>query len=344
MHIPYTSVINGTLKIICLILLSCCGSSSPSDKDLLHKTNPHFLDWYQAHIKPLFQQQPIQYLEREKHVRIAFRHFSTPNADQLFMIFPGYTEPAAKYAELVQNILNAGHDVLVIDHRGQGDSSKILTTRDAGYVDKFDDYIHDAKALFEKVKSTHTYRRHVAIGASMGGAIVTQLSLTHPHTFDSLVLIAPMFQIKTGKYTQQEALQIAQWNIQLGRSKAYVIGKGPWNEQPTGFRGTSDFTRGYLGWLWSQENPHFRVGGPSYQWLVEAIHASRNIRLQAHALNEPTLILGSAEDHMVEPRAFEDFCLQAPRCQLQTISGSHHEILQERDEVRTQAIQAILDA
>ncbi|WP_370661027.1 serine aminopeptidase domain-containing protein [Psychrosphaera algicola] len=52
---------------------------------------------------------------------------------------------------MAYDIVNQGYHVFIIDHQGQGLSSRILRNSHKGYVQNFDDYIIDLNTFVEGV-------------------------------------------------------------------------------------------------------------------------------------------------------------------------------------------------
>lgn len=319
-----------------------CGTESQQDRsnNLLNGVNHEFLVWYEETVARFFRQQKVEKLPRDDKVAIAYRFFEAQKSSHIYVLIPGFGEPAAKYAELVYHLYQKrGLSVLVVDHRGQGDSGKVIQKSDVGHIEKFTDYCDDVVAVMQHISSQKSSAlRFMGLGNSMGGAVLSRIAIDHDQLFDRIALFSPMLLIKTGKYSDREAYSIAKMNTRLGFGNSYVRGQGPWKEFPKAFRGTSDHTRGYISWNWALHNPQYRVGGPSNRWLLEALDFSRYLRKNAHRLRTKTLLVGAGEDHLVDAKAFPDFCNRAQDCQLIEFSKSRHEILVETDSIRDQAL------
>lgn len=59
-------------------------------------------------------------------------------------------ESYVKYAELAYDLFHSGFDVLIIDHRGQGRSGRMLSDPHRGHVDNFNDYVDDLTAFWQQ--------------------------------------------------------------------------------------------------------------------------------------------------------------------------------------------------
>ncbi|MDD9950563.1 MAG: alpha/beta fold hydrolase [Zetaproteobacteria bacterium] len=332
-----------TLLLLLFYVLRSGGRDQEESRRLfLQEHRSTFSLWYREHIKPLMSHAPVRYLEGARKLRIAYRHFEVPNSQKVVMISPGFSEPAVKYSEVVANFIERGYGVVVFDHRGQGDSEKVLQSSDAGYVHSFQDYYEDAAAIFKMVQDWGIYKQIYGLGVSMGAAVLTGASMENMVSFERLVLAVPMLKIQLGMYPHSVAQAVAWAHVQLGLGDRYVWGKGPWSDQGFGWKKGGYVSREYQGKQWSREIPQYRVGGPSFQWLMEALAATQYMRKNAELLKVQTLILAAEQDAVVDPSVYPDFCGRARACSLDVIGGSHHEILHQEDAIRHPVIAKII--
>ena len=68
----------------------------------------------------------------------------------MIVVCPGRIESYIKYAELAYDLFHLGFDVLIIDHRGQGLSGRMLPDTHRGHVDNFSDYVDDLAAFWQQ--------------------------------------------------------------------------------------------------------------------------------------------------------------------------------------------------
>ena len=98
------------------------------------------------------------------------------------------------------------------------------------------------------------------------------------------------------------------------------------------------------------DDPTIRVGGPTYHWVRESILAGEQVLAGAGDDATPTLLLQAEEERVVDNRMHDRFC------ELRTaaghpveggrplvIKGAYHEILFEKDAMRSVALHAIVD-
>ena len=67
-------------------------------------------------------------------VPVRFVRFCAQHNDRLVLICPGRIESYVKYAEVAYDLFHCGFDVMIIDHRGQGRSGRLLSDTHRGHV------------------------------------------------------------------------------------------------------------------------------------------------------------------------------------------------------------------
>lgn len=96
----------------------------------------------------------------------------------MIVICPGRIESYVKYAELAYDLVHTGFDVLIIDHRGQGLSGRMLSDTHRGHVDNFSDYVDDL----------YVFRQQEVQPGPCGVSVIslrTQWAVRSPHCFCS---------------------------------------------------------------------------------------------------------------------------------------------------------------
>ena len=67
-------------------------------------------------------------------IPVRFVRFRAQHHDRVVVICPGRIESYVKYAELAYDLFHLGFDVLIIDHRGQGRSGRLLGDPHLGHA------------------------------------------------------------------------------------------------------------------------------------------------------------------------------------------------------------------
>lgn len=115
------------------------------------------------------------------------------------MISHGFTEFAAKYAEMVWYFLLAGYSVCVFEHRGHGYSARDVDNSSLVWIDDWRRYVADLAKFAETVGKDYADGRPLNLYChSMGGGIGASVLETHPTLFDKAVLSCPMIAPVTG--------------------------------------------------------------------------------------------------------------------------------------------------
>ncbi|GKW11496.1 lysophospholipase L2 [Pectobacterium sp. IFB5596] len=282
-------------------------------------------------------------------VPIRFVRFTAPQHDKIVVVFSGRIESYVKYSEVAYDLFHHGYDVLIMDHRGQGRSGRMLQDGHRGHVLRFSDYVDDAETLCQQHLDVKRYTRRFALAHSMGGAILAQLLARQPAIFDAAALCAPMFGIRLPL-----PHCVAGWIVDWAERRPairdyYAIGTGQWRPLPYRMNVLTHSRERYQRSIrFYADSPDLRVGGPTYHWVREALQAGKQLLAQASAITTPLLLLQAQEDRVVDNRSQNAFCqalVQNGNANsdgvLQVICGARHEILFETDNLRAQALALI---
>lgn len=256
------------------------------------------------------------------------------------VLAPGRTEPAEKYAEVIDDLLRLGYSAYVLDARGQGRSGRLLGAdapptspeRQKQHVLRFQDYVDDMKAFVDTVVRAAPHRRLFGLGHSMGAAIFTRYAEVYPDDLDALVLCAPMHDVPIGFWGRR----FVDLQVLLGRGEHYVRGKGPYDPATEPFAGnpTTSSAARFRAKHALLTDPALKVGGPTYRWVQEVCRATRLMRAEAGRLTKPLLVLQASRDRVVVNAAQDEVVARAPRARKVVIHDALHELLLESDALR----------
>ena len=130
----------------------------------------------------------------------------------------------------------------------------------------------------------------------------------------------------------------------------YAIGTGQWRPLPYLVNVLTHSRERYRRYLRQYaDTPEIRLGGPTYHWIRESLLVGEQIIAQAEKITTPVLLLQASEDRVVHNPAHDAFsqamALAGHPCeggQPKRVQGARHEILFERDQLRAEALSAIL--
>jgi len=285
------------------------------------------------------------------NIPVRFVRFHDENNDRVIVVCPGRIESYIKYAELAYDLVNMGFDVLIIDHRGQGLSGRMLSDTHRGHVDNFSDYVDDLAAFWQQEVQPGPWRKRYILAHSMGGAISTLFLQRYEHQCDAIALTAPMYGIVM-RFPDWMVRHILDWAEGHQRIReGYAIGTGRWRALPFALNVLTHSRQRYRRNLrFYADEPRLRVGGPTYHWVREGILAGEQVLAGVGEDDTPTLLIQAEEARVVDNRMHDRFCeLRAAAghpCEggkPLVIKGAYHEILFEKDTMRSVALNAIVE-
>lgn len=315
---------------------------------LLFSFNAHcipekdYKNTFESKVLPFYLQTAIhQYFNGKDGVKIHFVEFSQEKEKGAIALLPGQSEPAIKYAEAAYDLYQAGYSVYVLDHRGQGLSSRLLADPQKSHVGDFMDYVADAETFIKDHFAKKLHVKKFLLTHSMGGAVGAFVLKNNPLFFDAAVLCAPMFSIQTKPYPQFLAKVVAG----ILKQENYAPGRGPLNPDAaftgntlTGseprFRENHDLMKLY---------PENMVGGPTVHWVSTSLSATKKIRaFKRETFTIPVLVLQAGQDEWVKNSGEKLVCEKNKSCRIAIYPTAKHEILTEVDSIRDNAFDLII--
>ena len=301
---------------------------------------------YAPVIAPYFQSGQAGEFAGQDGIPIRYRTFEKAAGTErgAIVIVSGRGEFMPKYSELIYDLRDAGYSIYILDHRGQGQSGRMLPDTEKGYVHEFGDYLADFDYFLKKVVLAKRHRKVFALSHSLGGAILTDYLLTHPHAFDAAAFVSPMYQMNLGKYSEAEAYLIAAAEVTIGLGTNYCPGRNG-DEWKAPFA-QNDVTYSEARYVLPQEillnDDAMALGGPTLRWLMEALEADWRVRAEASSLHLPMLMFQAGDDEIVVTPSENEVCGKARDCRLEAFAHARHELLMEKDDVRSQVVSDIM--
>jgi lysophospholipase len=257
------------------------------------------------------------------------------------LVLPGFGEFIEKYHETANDLLARGFEVFVMEWFGQGLSTRPLRNRGKVHVPDFARYLVDLGRLVDTVLPPRDGARpRLAMAHSMGAHLLLRYLKAHPRAFDVLVFCSPLADINYGRLPRWLARAVATAACALGLSRAYLFGARDYDPRRVRFPGnrlTADRARFLEPHAWIARNPELAVGGPTFGWLRAAQRSIALARRKGFArdIRAPILVLAAAADRVVCAEASRRLSKELPNATHIEIADAGHELLRERDSVRT---------
>lgn len=270
-------------------------------------------------------------------------HRASPSKGAVVLV-PGRTEAMMKWVEVIDDLVANGYTAYALDVRGQGASDRMLPNHDKGHVRAFDDYVTDMETFVRNVVRKEEPKNVFVLAHSMGGAIATLFLDEHPDLVTAVALSSPMLEINTGGFPAPVASSLGLTACGMGDGTDYALGYGD-------FKDETDFTKSSVSnseprWRWKvalyKAHPEVRVGGVTWRWLCESLNASSRAATLGRYATVPTLLLQAGSDTVVKPGSQDRYCTESPTCQKSTFPTAKHELLNEVDPIRNEALSQVL--
>lgn len=265
-------------------------------------------------------------------------------------LFQGRGEYIEKYFEVISDLRRRGFAVATMDWRGQGGSERLLPNPAKGHVWDFAEFDKDLTRFMKDIVLPDCPPPFIALGHSMGGAILLRNAGQRGSWFERMVLAAPMIAIDDRKsgYPPWMVRTYAETASLAGLGTAYIQGGDDVPAERQAFDGnelSSDRERFARNKSVLEVAPELGLGSATVGWLRAACRATARLQQPEFAANVevPMLLLAAGNDKIVSTRAIEDFGVRLKIGTHILLPGSRHEIMQETDAIR-QRFWAAFDA
>jgi len=258
------------------------------------------------------------------------------------IISPGRTEFIEKYFELVENFLSRRFTVMVIDHRGQGLSSRLLEDPLKSYVGQFQDYADDLGYVIDEL-GAHLPKPHVVLSHSMGGCIALQPVISGTINPALMICSAPMLSIF--EVDTPILRGIIRVSSLFGQSEKHLPFSKRKDGMPVAYKGnklTSDRVRFDRWASYFTHVPSLRLAGPTIGWVNASLNGMKFVNRNAAQVKTPTLIISAGADPIVDPSTHKTFA-EKSGAMLKVVPGARHELFLEQDEYRDQFLKIVDD-
>ena len=306
-------------------------------------------------LEPFWQQQSeTGHFVNHQGLDIHYARLINESAKHAVVVSPGRVEGYLKYKELAFDFFHQGYSVFIIDHQGQGLSSRRLTNEHKGHVDHFQDYVNDFEQFIQQVvRSSHVGDLYL-LGHSMGSAIGIRYIQQFPATFVKASFSSPMWGFRSGAMPElfaKNMVKFGHWFSQaLSKESAYFLGGKDYDAKPfnenelTG----SEVRYRYFRDLYIAE-PKLQLGSITFSWLNASIAALEQAYQDLDKISMPIQVLQAEDETVIDNEAQDRFCqrlqeLEQPCFQDNpfVIKGAKHELFIESDDKRQVALRQIL--
>jgi lysophospholipase len=243
-----------------------------------------------------------------------------------------------KHIETVGELTARGFDVVGLDWRGQGGSSRELGNPHKGFVARYEDYLRDLAVFYREIALT-CRRPLVILAHSMGGHIALRFLHERPDAADRAVLVSPMIDIHTRPFSVSLCRLLTRIAVSMGLARQYCITAGDYVPGRVRFEKnplTSDKNRFHQEHRVLASAPDLAVGGVTWAWLLAtflSIDTLGGIGF-AEKIRTPVHMVCAGEDSIVSVAAQKKLCVRLPAGRMTLIPGARHEILKEADPIR----------
>jgi lysophospholipase len=279
-------------------------------------------------------------------LRYAVFRSGSPVPRGTIVLLPGRNEPIEKYFETIRDLNEQGLWVAVFDWRGQAGSPRLIKGRQGrrrGHVRRMRDFERDLDVFLEKIVLPDAKLPFFILGHSMGALVALKAAPRLSNRIERMALVAP--------FVGASGIGIPNWLLKVLANLATILGMG-WlqftrdrlmNRPFEGNNLTSDPARFARNQAIIQSNPRLGIGPPTARWIATMIDAIEEVMTMDHLrkIEVPCLIIAPVSDQIVPYSDLEALSQKFRAGKLLSIAGSQHEVLQERDIFRDQALAAI---
>jgi lysophospholipase len=259
-------------------------------------------------------------------------------ATGVFLLLHGRAEFIEKYKAAANRLVEKGFNVVSLDWRGQGLSTREVENRHKGYIHSFDDYTADLTALYDDMIKPRGMPVYI-LSHSTGGHIALRFMAQYPDSIKKAVLASPMVDIALPGLIHPVAKYLSRHLSKRSFGKTYTFGSKNYSPKSARFQGNKlchDPEQFQILHDEIQKNPDLAIGGVTWGWLNAAFESIEILKNEAYlqTIKTPVLILGAQKDAVVSLTAQEKLSPKLPHCKFHSIEGAFHELMFETPRIR----------
>jgi lysophospholipase len=278
-------------------------------------------------------------------IEVRYHLFRVPAERGAIVLLPGRAEPVRKYAEVIQDLTRQGYSVFALDHRGQGESQRLIPDGQVGYVEYFRDYVTDFDTFLTTIVKPAEHPNLFLLGHAMGGGIAVLYVDEHPRDrgVRAVALISPMIELDVG-IDSSFSWTWSAGDCSRSSGQGFAPGESAFDPDQSfhGNQETHSQVRFDIYHAMLRGRAELQVGGMSNRWLCEAMLATGLMQTLGIYSRMPTLILWASRDAFVGAGGIEQYCGDAAACQRERLKGAYHDILNEQDGFRNAALSKVV--
>lgn len=284
------------------------------------------------------------WLTADDGVRLRVIHWGADAPDGTVLLFPGRTEYAEKYSITAAELAARGLATLAIDWRGQGLADRLDDDPMLGHVGRFFDYQRDVAAMVAAARELGAAEPFYLLAHSMGGAIGLR-ALQEGLDVKAAAFSAPMWGVFIAPTMRPLAWALSNVATRFGagnrlapgtKRETYVLADPFEDNMLTRDREMWDYMKAQ-----AKAHPELTLGGPSLQWLAEALRETRALHEMPSPPHRAICFLGTNERIVDKPR-IESRMKRWPNGRLSRTEGGEHEMLMEGPELRAALLDEML--
>ena len=249
------------------------------------------------------------------------------------ILVAGRIESSHKYRELIWELTQNNVAVYCCDHIGQGQSERLISNPQIGFIESFSDFSDDLNVFIKNIVIPRINVDYYFLAHSMGGAICWDYLARYSTQARGAFITAPMLGINTKPFSKKMALRIASLACSLGFSRYFAFGQKEYQDiafiknnltnchvRYTQFRTLYD------------KHTYLQLGGVSFAWLKAALNWTTTLPLLQSQI--PMHITLAEQDSIVDNEITRNYAAKYNNMTVSEIPTAKHELLNEQDTAR----------
>ena len=267
-------------------------------------------------------------------IRVAYWQGGTKGT---VLLLPGRTEYIEKYGPAAREFAARGYAMATVDWRGQGIADRLLDERAPGHVGIFSDYQRDLAAFGDFLRDQGLPTPWFLIGHSMGGCIGLR-ALMNGLPAAAVAFSGPMWGIRMPAVMRPVAWAISTLAPMLRQGHRFVPSTSPVTYVLEAEYPDNLLTKDPAMYAFMQRQltayPDLAIGGPTLQWLREALRETRALAALPSP-DVPCLTIVGGDERIIDLAAVRDRMRRWPGGRLDVAAAAEHELMMEVPETRT---------